>query len=215
MPSTATLLTFGLTAIILVIIPGPNVLFVVSRGIDQGRTAALVSSFGIETATFVHIAAAMLGLSAAVTSSELVFDTIKYAGIAYLLWLGWHTIRMGAVDAALMTGFRRAPLKRLYFQGMIVNLLNVKVALFMFAFLPQFIDPARGDARLQILVLGLLFVTVATISDGLYALASGSIGNWLTRHHAASRQRGRFAGSMYFLLGILALFSGSGTAQQA
>jgi threonine/homoserine/homoserine lactone efflux protein len=174
--------------------------------------AALVSSFGVQSGMLVHIAAAMLGLSAVVTSSEVLFNTVKYAGVAYLLWLGWTAIRSGPVDAAIPVEFRRAPLRRLYMQGMIVNVLNPKVGLFMLAFLPQFVDPARGSAQVQILVLGMIFVAIAIVSDGVYALASGAIGHWLSRHAAAARQRGRFSGVIYILLGALAAFSGSHAA---
>jgi threonine/homoserine/homoserine lactone efflux protein len=212
MPSTATILTFALAATLLIIIPGPNVLFIVSRGIDQGRAAAIASSLGVETGMFVHIAAAMLGLSAVVTSSEILFNTVKYAGVAYLLWLGLSAIRSGPVNAEIPIGFRRAPLRRLYMQGMIVNVLNPKVGLFMLAFLPQFVDPSRGSAQSQILVLGMIFVAIACVSDGLYAIGSGAIGHWLARHAAAARQRGRFSGVVYILLGALAAFSGSHAA---
>jgi len=212
MPTTATMLTFALAATLLIIIPGPNVLFIVSRGIDQGRAAALVSSLGVQTGMLVHIAAAMLGLSAVVMSSEILFNTVKYAGVAYLLWLGWSAIRSGPVDTAIPVGFRRAPLKRLFMQGMFVNVLNPKVGLFMLAFLPQFIDPARGSAQLQIPVLGMIFIVIAIVSDGIYALASGAIGQWLARHAIAARQRGRFAGAIYIVLGALAAFSGSHAA---
>lgn len=214
MPAVPTMFTFALAATLLIIIPGPNVLFIVSRGIDQGRAAAIVSSLGVETGMFIHIAAAMLGLSAVVTSSEFLFNTVKYAGVAYLLWLGLSAIRSGPVDTAIPVGFRRAPLKRLYMQGMIVNVLNPKVGLFMLAFLPQFVDPSRGSAQIQILVLGMIFILIACVSDGLYALGSGAIGTWLSRHASAARQRGRFAGVIYIALGCLAAFSGSGAAKQ-
>ncbi len=212
MPSTTTMFTFAVAAFLLIVIPGPNVLFIVSRGIDQGRLAAIVSSLGVQTGMLVHIAAAMLGLSALVMSSEILFNTVKYAGVGYLFWLGWSAIRAGPVDAAVPVGFRRAPLKRLYMQGMLVNVLNPKVGLFMLAFLPQFIDPSRGSAQAQILVLGMIFIGIALVSDGIYALASGAIGDWLSRHAAAARQRGRFAGVIYILLGTLAAFTGSHAA---
>src|SRR5690606_12193961 len=110
-------------------------------------------------------------LSAVVTSSEVLFNIVRYAGAAYLVWMGWHAIRSGPVDITLPSGLRPAPLRRLFAQGMVINVLNPKVALFMLAFLPQFIDPAQGSAKLQILVLGMVFVTIAVISDGVYALA--------------------------------------------
>ena len=214
MPTTATLLTFALAATLLIIVPGPNVLYIVTRGIDQGRKAALVSSLGVQTGMLFHIAAAMLGLSALVASSELVFNFVKYAGAGYLVWMGWTAIRTGPVDVALPTDVKRAPLGRLFAQGMVINVLNPKVGLFMLAFLPQFIDPARGNAQVQILLLGMMFVTIAVVSDGIYAMASGTIGDWLKRRPAIARQRGRFSGVVYILLGAFAALSGSGSAKQ-
>jgi threonine/homoserine/homoserine lactone efflux protein len=213
MPTIPTLLTFAVAATLLIIVPGPNVIFIITRGIDQGRKAAFVSSLGVQTGMLFHIAAAMLGLSALVASSEPVFNAVKYAGAAYLVWMGWKSIRAAPDDLTIEDQARRAPLRRLYTQGMIVNLLNPKVALFFLAFLPQFIDPARGGASLQILVFGLVFAAIALLSDSIYAMASGAIGDWLKRRAGIARQRGRFSGVIYILLGALAAVGSSGSAK--
>ena len=215
MPTVPTLLTFALAATLLIIVPGPNVIYIITRGIEQGRTAAIVSSLGVQTGMFVHIAAAMLGLSALVASSEPVFHAVKYAGAAYLIWMGWKSIRSVPTDLSVPGNLRRLPLGRLYAQGMIINVLNPKVGLFFLAFLPQFIDPARGGATTQVLALGLVFVTIALVSDGVYAMASGAIGDVLKRRAALARQRNRFSGAIYILLGAFAALGGSGSAKHS
>jgi len=215
MPTIPTLLAFAVAATLLVIVPGPNVLFIITRGIDQGRKAALASTLGVETGMFLHFAAAMLGLSALVASSEPVFTTVKYAGAAYLIWIGWKSIRSVPTDLSVPRQERRLPLRRLYVQGLVINVLNPKVGLFFLAFLPQFIDPSAGSTTAQLLVLGLIFIPIALVSDGIYALASGAIGEWLKRRARIARQRGRFSGVVYILLGGLAAVGGSGSATEA
>jgi threonine/homoserine/homoserine lactone efflux protein len=214
-PAVPTLLTYAVAATLLIIVPGPNVIYIITRGIEQGRRAAIVSSLGVQTGMLFHIAAAMLGLSALVMSSEVVFHTVKYAGAAYLIWMGWRSIRAIPTDLNIPTHVARVPLRRLFTQGLIINVLNPKVGLFFLAFLPQFIDPGRGAAATQVLVLGTVFVTIAVLSDGVYALASGAIGDWLKKRAAIARQRGRFSGAIYVALGAFAAISGSGSAKSS
>src|SRR5680860_185646 len=197
MPMIPTLLTFAIAATLLIIVPGPNVIYIISRGIDQGRRAAIASAAGVEAGMLFHIGAAVLGLSALVASSELVFSIVKYAGAAYLVWMGITSLRARVSNLEAPGISRRASYSRLFTQGMIVNILNPKVGLFFVAFLPQFIDPGRGSATVQILVLGGVFFTIAVISDLVYAFASGSIGSWLSARASIARQRDRFAGIVY------------------
>ncbi|MBA3274970.1 MAG: LysE family translocator [Chloroflexia bacterium] len=213
MPALPTLLTFALAATLLIIVPGPNVIYIITRGIDQGRRAAIASALGVETGMLFHIGAAVLGLSALVASSELVFNLVKYAGAAYLVWMGIVSLRTRVTDLEVPTISRRASYRRLFTQGMVVNILNPKVGLFFVAFLPQFIDPGRGGSTVQILVLGGVFVAIAVISDLVYALASGSIGSWLSTRVRIARQRDRFAGIVYILLGAVAALTGSSSAK--
>jgi len=215
MPTIPTLLTFAVAATLLIIVPGPNVLYIITRGIDQGRRAALASALGVETGMLFHIAAAMLGLSALVASSEVVFNIVKYAGAAYLVWMGITSLRARVTNLDVPRISRRASYPRLFMQGMVVNILNPKVGLFFVAFLPQFIDPGRGSSAVQILVLGGVFVAIAVLSDLVYALASGSIGSWLSTRARIARQRGRFSGAVYILLGALAAFTGSSSARSS
>ena len=213
MPTVPTLLTFAIAATLLIIVPGPNVIYIITRGIDQGRRAAVASALGVEVGMLFHIGAAVLGLSALVASSELVFNIVKYAGAGYLIWMGVNNLRSKPTNLAVPEISRRASHRKLFAQGMVVNILNPKVGLFFVAFLPQFIDPARGSSTAQILVLGGVFVAIAVVSDLVYAFASGSIGSWLNARERIARQRDRFAGVVYILLGALAALTGSSSAK--
>jgi threonine/homoserine/homoserine lactone efflux protein len=201
MPSLPTLAVFVVAALALLLIPGPAVLYIVARGIAQGRRAALVSAFGVQVGSLVHIGAAMVGLSALVVSSAVAFSVVKYLGAAYLIYLGARTLL--AREAPVPRGTPRPqPLRRLFAQGVVVNILNPKTALFFLAFLPQFVDPERGAVAGQILVLGSVFVSIAVCTDGLYALTSGTIGGWLRSDLGFLRAQRFFAGTVYIGLGI-------------
>lgn len=213
MPTTATLIAFAAAALALVVIPGPNLIYIITRGIQQGRRAALVSSLGVQAGMVVHIVLAAVGLSALVARSPLLYDALRYAGAAYLVWMGIALLRRRREAVEGPVALRPAPMRALFLHGMAVNLLNPKVILFVLALLPQFVDPARGSTATQILVLGAVMITVAMISDGAYALASGSLGVWLSRRPAAERQRDRASGVVYLLLGLIVALTGSGSAE--
>jgi threonine/homoserine/homoserine lactone efflux protein len=208
MPDASTVAVFMLAAGLLLIVPGPAVLYIVARGIDQGRRAALASMLGIEIASLFHITAATLGLSALLVSSATAFNVVRYAGAAYLIFLGVRTL-LSRGDVRRSTGTAPASLRRVFAQGVVVNLLNPKTALFFFAFLPQFVDPARGSVAGQTLFLGGLFVALAVCSDGSYALLSGSLGGWLKGHLGFLRAQRYFAGSVYLALGVATALTGS------
>jgi threonine/homoserine/homoserine lactone efflux protein len=196
-------MAFIVTAIVLVVIPGPAVIYIVNRGISQGRQAAVISALGIETGALVHVIAATVGLSALVASSQTMFHVVKYAGAAYLIVLGisaWRS-REAAGDSPNMV--RPVALRRVYVQGIIVNVFNPKVGIFFLAFLPQFVSPDQGAVWLQMLVLGLVFLVVATVLDVAYALASGFIGEWLERRERVARWRSRISGATYVGLGAM------------
>jgi threonine/homoserine/homoserine lactone efflux protein len=176
-PDSETLWLFTVACAGLVAIPGPAVLYIVSRSALHGRRAGLVSVAGIETGNLVQVLAATAGLAAIVASSATAFSIVKYAGAAYLVYLGIRTIRDGAaVDASQERSGRTG--RRLYWEGVVVGALNPKLALFLLAFLPQFVDPA-GPVWLQTLVLGTIFSLVATIGDSAFALAAGTAGSKL------------------------------------
>ena len=204
MPNLPTFLLFCGAALALVVVPGPAVLFIVARSIEHGRRAGLVSVLGIASGCLVHVAAAAIGLSALLVSSALAFTVVKYAGAAYLIALGVR--RWRSKSAALPTD-TPADLGRLYRQGFVVNVLNPKTALFFLAFLPQFVAVERGHVPLQVVVLGLTFITIGMVSDGTYAMAAASLGRWLKRSPRAVRAEPIVSGTVYVGLGIAAALS--------
>ena len=190
-----------LSALALIVVPGPAVLYIVSQSIDGGRRAGLASAAGVATGGTVHIAAATVGLSSLVLSSATAFEAVKLAGAVYLVLLGVRRLLTRVTPEAVGRGPR--PLGAVYRRGVVVNVLNPKTALFFLAFLPQFVDPDRGAAWLQILLFGATFVVLALASDALYAVAAGT---------AAERLRGRVmdvaqrwvAGTVLLALGAVA-----------
>jgi threonine/homoserine/homoserine lactone efflux protein len=209
----SVLVPFVVASAILVLIPGPAVLYIVSTGIGRGRRMALASMLGIETGALFHVAAAAVGLSAVVARSVLAYSVVKYAGAAYLIYIGIKTLRDRNDDHPLRipgASTARAAFKR----GVVVNILNPKLALFFLAFLPQFVDPKRGSIASQLVFLGLLFIAVAIVIDGVYALSSGLIGSLLNRSERFARIQKKVAGVTYIALGATAAVTGS-TAKSA
>ena len=173
MPDLSTLLVFGAAALALIVVPGPAVLYIVAQSLDRGRLAGFVSALGVAVGGLVHVTAAAIGLSSLLVSSATAFAVVKFAGAAYLVGLGLHTLFVRRHEPATTVVHERR-LRRRFWQGVVVNVLNPKTALFFFAFLPQFVDPDRGSAALQLGVLGLVFVALAVVSDSLWALAAGN-----------------------------------------
>ena len=194
---------FLLAALVLLLTPGPAVLYIVARSLDQGRLAGLVSVLSIEVGNSVHVLAAALGLSALLLSSAVAFSIVKYLGAAYLIYLGLR--RLLARDPVQQAaGFQRQSLRRIFRQGVIVAILNPKTALFFLAFLPQFVDPSRGSVTAQLLMLGCLFVLMAVTTDSLYALLAGTAGQWLKGTRSFVRAERYVVGSVYIGLGVTA-----------
>jgi len=194
---------FVVASAVLLLTPGPAVLFIVARSVEQGRKAGLISVLGIHLGTIVHITAAAVGLSALVVSSALAFAIIKYLGAAYLIWIGVRTLMAKDLDPEAPE-VPAEPLHRVFRDGFVVNLLNPKTAIFFLAFLPQFVDPARGALHWQIFVLGITFIGLGILSDGLFALAAGAAGNFLRRNRRFLRFQRWFAGTSFIGLGITA-----------
>ena len=192
----------------LLLVPGPAVLYITARSANQGRLAGLVSVLAIETANFLQAVAATLGLSAILLSSALAFDVVKYLGAAYLIYLGIRKL-ISSDNGAGEGTIKRESLSRIYWQGFIVNLLNPKTALFFFAFLPQFVNPAKGDVTGQTLLLGALFVGMAIITDSLYALLASSLAERLRGSRYFQKGERYFAGLVYVGLGITTALIGS------
>jgi threonine/homoserine/homoserine lactone efflux protein len=205
MPSLAALELFAIAALALIVIPGPAVLYIVSQSVGHGRRSGLAAVAGVELGAFVHVAGAALGVSAIIASSATAFSVLKLAGGAYLIVLGIKRLRERDADPgqdALPARVR--PLKATFRQGMIVSALNPKTALFFLAFLPQFVDPERGHAALQAAVLGVLFVAIATLSDSVWALGSGSFATLLRASARARRVERYVSGGILVGLGVLA-----------
>jgi threonine/homoserine/homoserine lactone efflux protein len=201
MPSASTYALFIATALVLLAIPGPAVLYVVSRSIDQGRRAGLASVLGITTGTVVHVTMATIGLSSLILASRVAFDTVRYAGAAYLIYLGARRLlTRGAEDELEQRPPRSA--RDLYAQGLVVNLLNPKTIVFIFAFLPQFVDVGAGHVWFQIMVLGLSFAALGLASDSLYAFVAGTVADRLRGTRLVARVERWFGGTVLIGLGI-------------
>jgi len=210
MPEASTLALFTLAAITLLVIPGPAVLYIVTRSVDQGRAAGLASVCGVHVGTLVHVAAAALGLSALLVSSATAYHAVRWLGAAYLIWLGVR--RLLARDeaaAAAGPGPRRLGLRRIFAQGVVVNVLNPKTALFFFAFLPQFVDTSRGSVPFQVLVFGVAFVLLGLLSDGAYAVAASAGAGWLRRRPGVARASRLVSGGVLIGLGVTTALAGS------
>jgi threonine/homoserine/homoserine lactone efflux protein len=203
MPSLSTYTVFIATCFALLVIPGPAVLYVVSRSVDQGRRAGLASVAGICTGTIVHVTLATIGLSSLVLASKLAFDAVRYAGAAYLVYLG---IRRLLTRHAEEGSAARPPrtVRDLYTQGLVVNLLNPKTIVFIFAFVPQFVDLTAGPVWFQVLVLGLTFAALGAMSDSLYALAAGTVADRLRGTPLIARTERWFGGAILVGLGVTA-----------
>jgi threonine/homoserine/homoserine lactone efflux protein len=206
-PSHASLLIFVSAAALLLAIPGPAVFYIVGRSIGHSRNAGLVSALGIGVGTLIHTVAAAVGLSALLVSSAAAFSVVKYLGAAYLIYLGVQKLRRDeSFDAS--HDAPRTTLSRVFTQGIVVNVLNPKTALFFFAFLPQFIDPARGHVAAQILSLGILFACMGTTSDSLWALFSGSVAAWLRGNQRWMRNQRYVSGGILISLGVATALAG-------
>ncbi len=203
MPDTGTLLAFSAAALIFFVVPGPAVLYIVTRSVTQGRAAGFASVAGIHTGSLVHIGAAVAGLTTLLVTSATAFRAIKWAGAAYLIYLGIRTLLERGEDGESPVTVAPAPLGKVYRQGFVVNLLNPKMAAFFLAFVPHFVDPARNSTS-QLLVLGALFVMLGALSDGTYVLVTGSLGNHLQRSDWWRHGRHLVSGSIYLTLGALA-----------
>ncbi|MCA1655107.1 MAG: LysE family translocator [Pseudonocardiaceae bacterium] len=187
MPEPAVVGAFIAASVLLVALPGPNLLYIVTRSVSQGRRAGVVSALGVETGTVVHVVAAVLGLSTLVAASPAAMTVLKLAGVAYLIYLGIGVLRDRSAEG---TPVAAEPLGRIYLDGVLVNLLNPKVVLFFLAFLPQFVGEVDGSARTRILVLGAIFVVLAMTMDLGYAIAGARLREvLLTRPRFRTAQR--------------------------
>jgi threonine/homoserine/homoserine lactone efflux protein len=215
LPEPRSLALFLAAALVLLLTPGPAVLFIVARTVERGLRAGLVSALGAASGTLFHIAAAALGLSALLLSSALAFSIVKYLGAAYLIVLGLRTLlaREDEASAPAAADFPATPLGQIYRQAVLVNVLNPKTALFFFAFLPQFVDPRRGSVPAQFVTLGAIFAGMGLVTDSLYALAAGTAARRFRESGRFARARRWLIGSTYLSLGLAAAVSDAGRSK--
>ena len=199
---------FVVAALALLVVPGPAVVYIVARSIHQGRRTGLASVVGIHVGTLVHIAAATLGLSALIASSAVAFTAVKIAGAAYLVGLGLWTLLSRRAEPDVALGGEQN-VRRAFAQGIVVNVLNPKTALFFLAFLPQFVDSDASHPALQIAFLGFLFALLGLLTDSVWALAAGTAGGVLRRSRRFVSGQRYVTGTVYVGLGVLTAFAGS------
>lgn len=210
MPSLSTIALFSLAAAALAVVPGPAVTYIVTQSIDKGRRAGVVSALGISGGGLVHVAAATAGLSALIASSATAFTVVKLVGAAYLILVGIRRLLSREDEAAPAVD---APIERVFAQGVVVNVLNPKTALFFLAFLPQFVDPHRGHATLQIALLGSTFAALGLVTDSVWAVGAGAAGDVLRRSRHFARVQRYVSGSVFVGLGVVAALAGNGHEQ--
>ena len=192
---------FVVASTLLAIAPGPDVIYVLTRGISQGPKAGIAAALGFATGCIFHTFLAAVGIAALIRSSELAFDAVRYAGAAYLIWIGIQALRHrssfsmeGASDSkALLTIFK---------QSVLGNMLNPKVTLFFLAFLPQFVNTQAGHVGWQMALLGMIFMAVTIVVFGAVALFAAWIGAWIRRNPAIGERLNVFAGLTFIALGI-------------
>ena len=198
-----TLISFGLAATALIVMPGPATLYIVTRSLDQGKQAGIASVLGVSMGALVHFFAAGLGLSTILMTSAAAFSAVKYLGALYLIYLGIQKICSDEV-LSLDQIIAPQPLSRIFYQGVVVNVLNPKAAIFFLAFLPQFINPNAGPVWQQLIPLCCVFVCIGLASDSTYALIADKMRQWLVRNASFLRRQKYVVGGTYIALGMAA-----------
>ncbi|MBC2879618.1 MULTISPECIES: LysE family translocator [Streptomyces] len=171
----------ALVALGMVLTPGPNMMYLVSRSVTQGRRAGLISLLGVAAGFLVYLLAAVAGIAALFALVPAVYTAVKLAGACYLAWLAWQALRPGGTSAFAPKPLPPDPARRLFAMGFVTNLLNPKIAILYVSVLPQFVDPDRGSVPLQSLLIGLTQITVALTVNGLIAVTAGSVASFLGR----------------------------------
>jgi threonine/homoserine/homoserine lactone efflux protein len=204
-PRPSTLALFAATALAILLVPGPAVPYIVTRSVENGRRVGLAGVLGVHLGTLVHIAAAAAGLSALLVSSASAFSVVKYAGAAYLIALGLRRLLVAPppeLDESDQAVRRATSPRSALAQGIAVNVLNPKTALFFLAFLPPFLDPSRGPVAVQVVVLGLVFVAIGLVSDSAYAVTAASLATRLRNRGVIARRGQRASGLVFVGLGV-------------
>jgi threonine/homoserine/homoserine lactone efflux protein len=204
LPDTGHLTLFITATLVLLAIPGPAVLYIVAQSVEHGRRAGLTAVGGIHVGSLVHVAAATVGLSALLVSSAVAFSAVKFVGALYLIYLGVQRLR-GRDSGDGPEVSRELDMRRVFRQGIVVNILNPKTALFFLAFLPQFVHPEAGSPAVQIVLFGLTLLVLGLTSDMIYAFTAGALGHRLARRARTLRH---FSGVVYLGLGVATAFAG-------
>lgn len=202
MPDVLILFGFVSASLAVLLTPGPGVVYVTARSLSQGRKAGLISVLGLSAGAFVHVIAALAGLSSLLLASATAFTIVKFAGAAYLIYLGLCLLFQRKPEPGAAACPDPAPLSQIFADGVVVSVLNPKIAIFFLAFLPQFIDPAAGAPTLQILLLGTIYCLLAVITDGGYALLAAQTREWLGPKTRLKRASRFLTGSIFIGLGV-------------
>ncbi|MFI7460788.1 LysE family translocator [Nonomuraea sp. NPDC049646] len=202
MPDITHIALFCAATLGLLLVPGPAVLYIVTRSVSQGRSAGFVSVLGVHAGSLVHIGAAAVGISALIAASATAFTIVKYVSVAYLLWLGLRKLMKRGGEPEEVVELKVQSTRRLFWEGFVVNVLNPKTAVFFLAFLPPFTDPSAGPVGPQILLLGGLWLVLGMVSDGTYALLSSALAGRLRGSVRARRRLDVGSGLVY--LGLAA-----------
>jgi threonine/homoserine/homoserine lactone efflux protein len=192
---------FLVASALLTIAPGPDIVYVLTRGIAQGRKAGIAAALGFASGCIFHTVLAAVGIAALIRSSELAFDLVRYAGAAYLVWIGVQALRHRSSFSIEAAGAGKA-LATIFRQSVIGNMLNPKVTLFFLAFLPQFVDAQAGHVGMQMALLGVIFMLQTIVIFGAVATFSGWIGDWVRAKPAIGARLNVFAGITFIALGI-------------
>ena len=198
----ALLALFVVSVVLICLTPGPDMVYVLAHAISQGPAAGVVAALGMSIGMLFHTLAVTLGLATLMNSAPLLFDVIRYAGAAYLVYIGVRAWLDSAAQQSALEERHRVPLRTVLWRAAVTNLLNPKIVLFYLAFLPQFVAPERGRTSLQLLLLGLLFVLLGLLIDGAIALVSGRVGDWLLSRRRIDRLLNRIAGGVFVLLAV-------------
>lgn len=208
-PSPAVVAAFAAVSFVLIVVPGPSVLFVVSRGVALGRRAAIVTAVGNAAGAYLLVLLVAVGLGAAVERSAALFTVLKLAGAAYICWLGVQAFRHRrdlAVVVEVATSARRA--RTVFAEGFVVGVTNPKIIVFFAAILPQYVDPGGAPAGLQMAALGLVFVAVAVACDSAWGMAAGSARAWLSGSPQRLERLGGLGGLVMVVLGVRLALTG-------
>ncbi|MBR0557295.1 LysE family translocator [Ciceribacter sp. L1K23] len=182
MPSFPTFLAFGLICLGMVLTPGPNMIYLVSRSICQGSLAGLISLGGVALGFVVYMLSSAVGITVLLLAVPLAFEALKIAGALYLGWLAWQVLKPGGRSPFQVRDLRKDPPRRLFVMGLVTSLLNPKVAVLYLSLLPQFLDPSRGSVFLQSIVLGFTQITISVSVNATIAVMAGTIAIFLARH---------------------------------